>query len=111
MGKNIAKSINKNLGGIYSQKHLNSAKPSPTDVLKTASKRVIPKTAEAIGLLIGNKIASKIIESLTNNNNNKFKIKIIDLSDKKIADGITKFERNVPQNDSKTVTNLNEKNT
>ena len=110
MGKNIANSINKNLGGIYSQKHLNSAKPSPTDVLKTASKRVIPKTAEVIGGLIGNKIANKIIESLANNNN-KFKIKIINLSDKKIADGITKFERNLPQNDSKTVTNLIDKNT
>ena len=42
MGKNLAKSINKNLGCIYSQKHLNYAKPSPTDALKTASKRVIP---------------------------------------------------------------------
>ena len=60
--------------------------------------------------MIGNKIANKIIESLANNNN-KFKIKIINLSDKKIADGITKFERNLPQNDSKTITNLNDKNT
>ena len=59
--------------------------------------------------MIGNKIANKIIESFTNNNNNKFKIKIINLSDKKIDDGITKFERNLPQNDSKTVTNLNDK--
>ena len=42
MGKNLAKSINKNLGCIYGQKHLNYAKPSPTDALKTASKRVIP---------------------------------------------------------------------
>ena len=38
MGKSIAKNINKNLGGIYSQKHLNYAKPSPTDVLKTTLK-------------------------------------------------------------------------
>ena len=35
MGKSIAKNENKNLAGIYSQKHLNYAKPSPTDVLKT----------------------------------------------------------------------------
>ena len=65
MSKNIAKNINKNLGGIYSQKHLNYAKPFPSDVLKTTSKWVIPKTAEAIVSLIGNKIANKIIESLT----------------------------------------------
>ena len=64
MGKSIAKNINKNLGGIYSQKHLNYAKPSPTDVLKTTLKWVIPKAAEAI-VLIGNKVTNKIIESFT----------------------------------------------
>ena len=62
MGKSIAK--NENLAGIYSQKHLNYAKSSTTDVLKTTLKWVIPKAAEAI-VLIGNKIASKIIESFT----------------------------------------------
>ena len=30
------------------------------DIAKTASKRVVPKTAEATGDLIGNKIADKI---------------------------------------------------
>ena len=65
MSKNTAKNIIKNLGGIYSQKHLNYAKPFPTDVLKSTLKWVIPKTAEAIASLIGNKITNKIIESFT----------------------------------------------
>ena len=65
MGKNIAKNINKNLSGIYSQKHLNYAKPSSTEALKNTSKRVIRKAAEAIVGSIGNKIANKIIESST----------------------------------------------
>ena len=38
-------------------KLLNSAKKFTTDAIKTASKRVIQKTAEATGDLIGNKIA------------------------------------------------------
>ena len=41
-------------------KHLDSAKKSITDALKTASKIVIQKTAEATGDLISNKIADKI---------------------------------------------------
>ena len=44
----------------YGQKLLDSAKKSTTDAIKTASKRAIQKTAEAIGDLIGNKIADKI---------------------------------------------------
>ena len=35
-------------------------KKSTTDAIKTTSKRAIQKTAEAIGDLIGNKIADKI---------------------------------------------------
>ena len=38
MSKNTAKNIIKNLGGIYSQKHLNYTKPFPTDVLKSTLK-------------------------------------------------------------------------
>ena len=38
MSKNTAKNIIKNLGCIYSQKHLNYAKPFPTDVLKSTLK-------------------------------------------------------------------------
>ena len=44
----------------YTQKFLDSAKTSTIDVIKTASKRAIQKTAEATGDLIGNKIADKI---------------------------------------------------
>ena len=55
--KNIGKNISKNLIGKYSQKLLDHAKEFVTDALKTSSKRVIQKTAEATG---GNKIANKI---------------------------------------------------
>ena len=36
-------------------------KKSAADAIKTASKRVIQKTAEATGDLIGNKVADKIL--------------------------------------------------
>ena len=62
MVKNIGKNRSKSLSGKYSQKLLNHAKQSATDVFKTASKRAIQKTAEATGDLIGNKIASKIMK-------------------------------------------------
>ena len=51
----------------YSQKRLDHAKQSATDVLKTASK----KTAEAAGDIIGNKIAdraAKVSKTLPQNN-------------------------------------------
>ena len=60
---------------------LNHAKQSATDLLKTTSKRVIQKTAEATGDLIGNKIANRI----------------------------TKVSRSSLQNDSETITNENDK--
>ena len=44
----------------YSQKLLDSAKKSTTDVIETASKRAIQKTSETTGDLIGNKVADKI---------------------------------------------------
>ena len=56
MGKNIGK----NLSGKYSQKGLDLAKQSATDVVKTASELAIQKKAEVTGGLIGNKIANKI---------------------------------------------------
>ena len=60
MGENIGKTINANLSSKYSQKLLDHAKLSATDILKTASKRAIQKTAETTGYLIGNKIADMI---------------------------------------------------
>ena len=56
----FAKNIGKSLSNKYGQKLLDSAKKSTTDAIKTASKRVIQKTAEATGDFIGNKIADKI---------------------------------------------------
>ena len=50
----------RNLNNKYGQKLIDSAKTSATDVFKITSKRVIQKTAEASGVLIGNKIADKI---------------------------------------------------
>ena len=84
MGKNIGEKISKNLSGKYSpgmlamrQKLLENAKQSATDAIKTSSKRVIQKTAEASGDLTGNKIANRT----------------------------TKVSKNSQQNNSETVTN------
>ena len=44
----------------YGKKLIDTAKKSATDAIKTASKRAVQKTAEAIGDLIGIKIADKI---------------------------------------------------
>ena len=52
-------SFPKNMSYKYSQKLLDSAKKSTTDVIKTALKRAIQET-EATGDLIVNKIADKI---------------------------------------------------
>ena len=52
--------MGKNLSNKYGQKLLDSGTKSTTDSIKTASKRAIPKTAEATGDLIGNKIADII---------------------------------------------------
>ena len=48
MGTDATK-VAKNLSNKYSQKRLDTAKNSTTDAIKTASKRVIQKTAEATG--------------------------------------------------------------
>ena len=52
------KNIGKNLSNKYSQKLIDTAKKSTTDAVKTASKRVIQKTAGATGDLIADKITS-----------------------------------------------------
>ena len=81
ISKNIDKNISKNLSGMYSQKLLDHAKQFATDARKTTSKRVILKTAEATGDLIGNKMADKN----------------------------AKVSRNLQQNNSETVKNENDK--
>ena len=50
IGKNIGKNISKRLSGKYSKKLLDHTKQSATDILKTSSKRVTQKTAEASGM-------------------------------------------------------------
>ena len=55
-----ATKVAKNLNNKYGQKFADSAKKSATDALKIAGKRVIQKTAEAIGDLVGNFIPYKI---------------------------------------------------
>ena len=71
----FVKNMGKSLSNKYGQKLLDRAKKSTTDAIKTASKRVIQKTAETTGDLIGNKIADKMTSvskkpSDNNNNNN-----------------------------------------
>ena len=71
MGKSIGKNISKSLSGTNSQKPLDHTKQSATDALETTSKRVIQKSAEATGDLIGNKITNritKVSENLQQNN-------------------------------------------
>ena len=61
IGKKNGKNINENLRCKYSQK-LDHAKQSATDAFKTASKRAIPKAAEATS----NKTAVKILKFFKN---------------------------------------------
>ena len=84
MGKNIGKNISKNLSGKYGpsmlamrQKRFDHAKKSATDALKTSSNRVIQKTVETVGDLIGNKIANRITKVSRNsqqNNSESYKL-------------------------------------
>ena len=55
----FAKNMGKNLSNKYGQKILDSDKKSTTDTIKTASKRAIPKTAEATGDLLVIKLLIK----------------------------------------------------
>ena len=54
-------SFARKLGERYGKKLIDTATKTGIDAAKTASKRVVQKTAEATGDLIGNKIADKII--------------------------------------------------
>ena len=72
-GKNIGKNISKNLSNKYNQKVLDHAKKFETDALKTSSKWVIQKTAEALGDLISSKIDVKITKLSTNSQKKLFR--------------------------------------
>ena len=53
-------SFAKNFGNKYGKKLMDTATKTGIDAAKTASKRVLQKTAEATRDLLGNKIADKI---------------------------------------------------
>ena len=53
-------SFTKKLDDKYCKKLMDTTTKTGIDAAKTASKRVVQKTAEAAGDLIGNKIADKI---------------------------------------------------
>ena len=53
-------SFARSMSNKYGKKLVDTAKKSATDAIKTSSKRVIPKNAEATGDLVDNKIADKI---------------------------------------------------
>ena len=55
------------------QKLLDNAERSATNAFRTSSKRVIQKTAEASGGLIGNKIANRITKVSKNSQQNNLK--------------------------------------
>ena len=66
----FTKNMGKNLSNKYGQELLDGSTKSTTDAIKTVSKRVIKKTAEATGDLIDNKIADKIT-SISNKKSTK----------------------------------------
>ena len=53
-------SFARKFGDKYRKKLMDTARKAEIDAAKTASKRVVQKTAEATGDLIGDKIAGKI---------------------------------------------------
>ena len=73
--KNYYKTISRNLSAKYNQKDFEHAKQPDTYAAETASKKLIPKAAEASG----------------------------DLTDNRIANNITVISRKSPQNSSETV--------
>ena len=63
MCESISKSISKNVSSQFSRKCIDHAKHFTINWIKAISKRVIQKTTEETGDLIGNKIAVKLQES------------------------------------------------
>ena len=93
-----------NLSSKYSQKLLYSAKKSTTDALKTASKRVIQKTAEATGNLSVNKIADKITKKSSKELHSK------ELHLKEANNEVPKKRYISPKKDSKLLMNYDQHN-
>ena len=78
-------SFARKFGDKYGKKLMNTATKTDIDAAKTSSKRVVQKTAEARGDLIGNKIADKItsIGKLNENRKNKQNRRILHSTRKK----------------------------
>ena len=55
-------SFAKKFGNEYSKKLMDTATKAGMDAAKTTSKRVVQKTAEATGDLIGNKMDEKLLQ-------------------------------------------------
>ena len=69
-------SFARKFGDRYGKQLMDTATKTGIDAAKTASKRVVQKTAEATGYLIGDKIVDKITSlSKTKVNKNKMKDK------------------------------------
>ena len=66
-------SFARNFGDKYGKKLMDTATKTGIDAAKTASKRVVQKTAEATRDLIGNKIAYKITSIGKSKNDDKTK--------------------------------------
>ena len=66
-------SFARTLGNKYGKKLMDTTTKTGIDPAKTASKRVVQKTAEATGDLIGNKIADKITSIAKTNEKEKTK--------------------------------------
>ena len=82
------------------QKLLDNAERSATNAFRTSSKRVIQKTAEASGGLIGNKIANRITKVSKNSQQNN--LKTIKKQQKK---EILKKDTNLQKRDKKVLMN------
>ena len=63
VSKKIDKNICKNVSGEYNQKLLDHAKQSAIDPPETTLKRLVQKTTDVTGNLIGNKTADKITKN------------------------------------------------
>ena len=82
------------------QKLLDNAERSATNAFRTSSKRVIQKTAEASGGLIGNKIIKRITKFSKNSQQNNLET-IKKQQDKKIL----KKDTNLQKRDKKVLMN------
>ena len=110
IGTNETK-VAKNMSNKYSQKLLDSANKSLTDTIKSASKKVIQKSAETTGGLIGNKIADKvtiILKSSKEFHSQNVSKELHSKTDENEIDVIKSASKKVIQKSTETTGGLNE---